>query len=196
MAFFAGQASSSFSLSFLSAASTNEGPCASFSNSARMPLIFLMGIYVKNKIYEPQRTRRRRKNKDLGTAAGLLLSDTQWIQIYFQEAFQFNLMHHRFQGTFLQIVYYVKIVHNGKIFFLIMLTSFGNHLRIWVWASIKVRNTFHFFNLAIWTTEYVLKLCLMSDLKKNTLSLPKWLPNLIGIISKHFRIMNRLHEFP
>ena len=55
---------------FLSAASTNEGPCASFSNSARMPLIFLMGIYVKNKIYEPQRTRRRRKNKDLGTAAG------------------------------------------------------------------------------------------------------------------------------
>ena len=57
-------------LSFLSAASTNEGPCASFSNSARMPLIFLMGIYVKNKIYEPQRTRRRRKNKDLGTAAG------------------------------------------------------------------------------------------------------------------------------
>ena len=58
------------SLVFLSAASTNEGPCASFSNSARMPLIFLMGIYVKKKIYEPQRTRRRRKNKDLGTAAG------------------------------------------------------------------------------------------------------------------------------
>ena len=53
------------SLVFLSAASTNEGPCASFSNSARMPLIFLMGIYVKKKIYEPQRTRRRRKNKDL-----------------------------------------------------------------------------------------------------------------------------------
>ena len=53
------------SFPFLSAASTNEGPCASFSNSARMPLIFLMGIYVKKKIYEPQRTRRRRKNKDL-----------------------------------------------------------------------------------------------------------------------------------
>ena len=51
------------------AASTNEGPCASFSNSARMPLIFLMGIYVKKKIYEPQRTRRRRKNKDLAAAA-------------------------------------------------------------------------------------------------------------------------------
>ena len=77
------------SLFFLSAASTNEGPCASFSNSARMPLIFLMGIYVKNKIYEPQRTRRRRKNKDLGTAAGRL-STIQWNRIFWESEFKIS----------------------------------------------------------------------------------------------------------
>ena len=64
---------------FLSA-STNEGPCASFSNTARMPLIFLMGIYVKKKIYGPPRTRRRRKNKDLFLVVVLVIE--MWPLLY------------------------------------------------------------------------------------------------------------------